>query len=585
MRSIKFAKHKILIIPLGLVAITLLSGYFLSHFTITSSAHAETSQASVTVASACSMIGNIASGEEHTKTITPGGYEEGIGKTTLKTICNDTNGYSIYAVGYSGGTLDNTTNDTYGNTNMVGITTNLTIPTGVWDGTSDTSMWAMKLTKVTNQSGAANITYNPDNLSIINSYDNYHAVPSEYTKVAEYTSSTDSTLGSLVETTYAAKVSLSQAADTYVGKVRYTMVHPNTNVDTGTPFDIAFLMAGKERDTATGLYKMQDMTPAICNSVSMPTDATAATTQETKLVDIRDGKTYWVAKLLDGNCWMTQNLDFDITGPLDSTTTNLTVAGEAPYTDGYVKDPSTNIITWTPASTAVTIHTGRDKTGPDGEINYGTNAGKWANSNNAPYSVDPGEWYQTGTYFASSVCNDKSWSTGCNFLNSAKNTAQDGVTALTTYFRQTPYADNGTHGAIGNWYNWNAAVAANDTSALSTGGITVNNSVCPAGWGLPANGKYEIVNTNYNSGAISGSLDAGLFAAPLYLVRGGFIYTNGSPAVSTLYDAGRFGYYWSSTTYSDTNGYNLSFRSANVKPDNNYYRGDGFSVRCLLRTE
>ena len=38
-----------------------------------------------------------------------------------------------------------------------------------------------------------------------------------------------------------------------------------------------------------------------------------------QLIDKRDNKKYWVAKLTDGNCWMTQNLDLDL-----STGTTLT---------------------------------------------------------------------------------------------------------------------------------------------------------------------------------------------------------------------------------------------------------------------
>lgn len=34
--------------------------------------------------------------------------------------------------------------------------------------------------------------------------------------------------------------------------------------------------------------------------------------EQIQLTDSRDGKTYW-GELTDGNCWMTQNLDFDIT--------------------------------------------------------------------------------------------------------------------------------------------------------------------------------------------------------------------------------------------------------------------------------
>ena len=61
--------------------------------------------------------------------------------------------------------------------------------------------------------------------------------------------------------------------------------------------------------------------------------------QQTQLMDTRDGKMYWVGKLPDGNCWMTQNLDLDL-----STGTTLTPA-------------NTNILkNWKPsASTTTTI--------------------------------------------------------------------------------------------------------------------------------------------------------------------------------------------------------------------------------------
>ncbi len=71
------------------------------------------------------------------------------------------------------------------------------------------------------------------------------------------------------------------------------------------------------------LVYMQDMNPSACNSQATP--AASATTVPTKtLTDSRDGSTYTIAKLADGNCWMTQNLrivsklltpdDSDVTG-------------------------------------------------------------------------------------------------------------------------------------------------------------------------------------------------------------------------------------------------------------------------------
>ncbi len=55
----------------------------------------------------------------------------------------------------------------------------------------------------------------------------------------------------------------------------------------------------------TGLTNMQDMTSSAC--------AATPTGTSVKLKDTRDGKTYYVTKLEDGNCWMTQNLAYGTT--------------------------------------------------------------------------------------------------------------------------------------------------------------------------------------------------------------------------------------------------------------------------------
>lgn len=62
---------------------------------------------------------------------------------------------------------------------------------------------------------------------------------------------------------------------------------------------------------------MQEMTASICQ------DSQEHDTKQ--LIDNRDGKTYWVTKLKDGNCWMTQNLDLDLRNiTLNGTNTSTT---------------------------------------------------------------------------------------------------------------------------------------------------------------------------------------------------------------------------------------------------------------------
>ena len=72
------------------------------------------------------------------------------------------------------------------------------------------------------------------------------------------------------------------------------------------------------QNTFGGITTMQEMTAQICTDETKPskeaTNTTIEHTTDTNLVpeatltDTRDGKTYVVRKLADGNCWMSQNL-------------------------------------------------------------------------------------------------------------------------------------------------------------------------------------------------------------------------------------------------------------------------------------
>ena len=168
----------------------------------------------VTIPVSCSITSMV--NTEHTATVDLGTYEDEIGETTFNVFCNDANGFSVYAVGYS--------DNTYGNTVMMpsiidpsnGITTGIATSGG-------TSNWAMKLSAVSGD-------YAP---ILETGFNDYHAIPAEYTKVASFASSTDATTGSSFKSTYAAYVSQGQPADTYTGKVKYTVVHPANEMPIG----------------------------------------------------------------------------------------------------------------------------------------------------------------------------------------------------------------------------------------------------------------------------------------------------------------------------------------------------------------
>jgi len=75
--------------------------------------------------------------------------------------------------------------------------------------------------------------------------------------------------------------------------------------------------SAKETASLGDITYMQEVTPEVCSSTP---EADASGNNQYQLIDKRDNKKYWVAKLKDGNCWMTQNLDLDLNGRTLTTT-------------------------------------------------------------------------------------------------------------------------------------------------------------------------------------------------------------------------------------------------------------------------
>ena len=97
------------ILPTSLTSLTILSGALLS----SSSSFADDSvvdTVEITVPVSCTMSGS--GMNSHTEEIANGTYESEIGTTTLTAFCNDNNGFSIYATGYTGNEIGGTNSNT-----------------------------------------------------------------------------------------------------------------------------------------------------------------------------------------------------------------------------------------------------------------------------------------------------------------------------------------------------------------------------------------------------------------------------------------------------------------------------------------
>ena len=381
-----------LIVSLPILVISaLILGLTVSHSSATNSGSG-TDSFTVSISSACTLSSVVDS--EHNIETNVGTYVADVGKTTIKTLCNDGNGYSVYAVGYS--------NNEEGNNKLINSKyPQYSIDTGL--ATSGlTSQWAMKLNNIPDDPSPTPPTIESD-------YNNvYGIVPPYWTKVAGRASgTTDMAEGSSFTTTYAVYASSSQYAGTYNGQVKYLLTHPSYEKPP---------------------YYMQDI--AYWKDELILEESVQA-------IDKRDSKSYWVTKLKDGNVWMTQNLDFDITGEeLNSNTTDLNTTEGLEYKNGY--SISGDIIYWKPANTAITI-----------DFQNTSPVTGWQNSSTEPYSANKTDTTETG------------------------------------------------HASFGNYYNWTTAIASNNSSTITSS--PARNSICPKGWRLPIISNYsnnDFINLN-----------------------------------------------------------------------------------------
>lgn len=356
----------------------------------------------------------------------------------------------------------------------------------------------------------------------------------------------------------AARASSAQAAGDYKNVINFNVVAEPE------PMTLAAALAAAGKGMFNGYYVMQDMTPQICANAEEVDEMSAL-----QMIDIRDNKIYWVTKLRDGHCWMTQNLDLDLN--VDTTYTHAN-------TDlGWGSDTAT--MSWKPNRSTIAWN--------------GSAFSGWANNNTAQYSADPGDYYYAGYSGTGAVLP----STTVNYLTATPNANGDIVNNGQVYFSTHPSrVHGGTHEHVGNYYNWSAAVAMNDTSGYTSstyGDVSLNpqNSICPAGWRLPTitNAAPNYANDGsknetarlayiYNGNVLVSGSSANLEAAPLYFVRGGRVYS------SALVASAEIANYWSSTINSDSIAYYFHFNAEGVhSAGNNGYRSNGRSVRCLAR--
>ena len=370
-------------------------------------------------------------------------------------------------------------------------------------------------------------------LSGDNTWSNYSGLPlyNSPLKVLINTDSNTETGPNSLDFKIAAKASIAQPSGVYSNVINFSAVIKPTPTTLAEAYANYYQATNKTMHN--GYYVMQDMADShICEN-------TEVIGSELQVIDIRDDKVYWIAKLADGHCWMTQNLDLDLsqevaltseTSDINPNTYNTNIYTE---TTGYSKDNMTGIVSWLPEKSTIAYN----------ELDNTT----WLDDILHPFSY--------------------------NRLD-----LSDG----SQIYPDTNVTNN--HGVAGNYYNWTATLASNNSTNATT---NPGNSICPKGWRLPnATNKefgnllatYNIIATNTSTSYIENMSSVNsVGAAPLYLIRSGSI--NGG----SLYNSGSYGYYWSNTFYYSSYTYNFYFGSSLIRPQGDGNRGIGRSIRCLTR--
>ena len=343
----------------------------------------------------------------------------------------------------------------------------------------------------------------------------YQAVPTSNETALKTTSAPSNDSYNL---TFGAKVNTSIPSGTYTNTVAVSVV--------ANPPLVADM---------TSLSTMQEMTPEVCEATEVGTVA--------RLTDARDQKQYWVTKLADGNCWMTQNLDLDLGVKDGNTDTTVLTPADS--------DVSNN---WTPPRS-----TEKNGTVTSDETYTGT------------YSWDFGLYVKNNPDDYNSYCDQVKTMSGCNGWTDVTNLTP-AETEWTGSIDNTVSGNTyDAHFLIGNFYQWNAATAG--TGGTIDNYANATDSICSKGWRLPTSrdgGEFDALVGDLNSTTIT--------QAPYYFNPSGEVLSG------SLRYAGSKGDYWSSTAFSHTRGaFELSFDSDSVVPSYflNPYRYYGRSVRCL----
>ena len=518
----------------------------------------------IQILAACTMATTNTPGNTYAASMMPGASTV-LGDTSIKTVCNDSNGYSIYTVGFSGNSY------TGNNNKLIGSTGNINTGTSGSD-----SYWAMKILP----DGS---TYVP---TIVNGFDSssFHEVPASFTQAVKLTSATDAgtgATGSNVKASYKISLSSTQVADTYTGKVKYVLVHPNTFIP-GT-YSITYNANGGS-GTMTGESGISNMAEhtLVTNTFIAPSGYkfTGWCTTNTSQNTCTDGDFYTNGAIIEAGTIAT------------NTTLNLyAIWDEIPKV--YMQElNSTSIATLLPniGDTIVAYDNRDEESYLIGKLADGR---YWMLDN---LRLDP-----TVTSLATLQNNTNASSQTLAFLKNGGGSEPYAPIAVSSGWESSaqdqynlPYVhtadkDNtifsygSGSGKIGVYYNYCAASAGGycyssaspSTDPDPTSLVDVKEDLCPTGWRMPTGGEggeYEALFSAYSDNVAN-------FENVLSITLTGYFFSGHIG----WQGEGQFGYFWSSTRSNASSIHDLVVYSNISVYASGFARYGGLPIHCILK--
>lgn len=559
----------------------------------------------ITVPASCTLSGTNLT---HTATTQVNQYKTDIGAANIKATCNDSAGFSIYAIGYSG--------EQYGNNKMLhsSLGDSVAINTGKYvSGTTTESVWSVKLTPV---SGAYAPTIRDDETY---DYTDYEVIPESYTKVVSSNTATDAgsgATGSNFTVDYAVFASSHQAAGTYTGKVKFTLVHPVSEPAPVAPLAesacpaSSICYAPNANDIIGSMDSISDT--KISSSPTAGVQSVSNNGAPTLIAQNYSRNEYGFAgwspdftatnssKIYGPN--QTIITKTDGTGDVDVSSHGLILYPVWIENEDYLQDwdgcgdleiaSYTNSVLSADLDSVTALKDKRD--GKVYAVARLTDGNCWFMENLRLGNVSAdlmATWSQgRGGDFTTLAESENS-----NFSNTSAANSLYSTGSATTMPRYNGNNSNrnlqprytlGKNGddyyawyGYGHYYTWNAAKASTLSFSDYSSSTAAETSLCPKGWTSPkgtnAGEYYSLFSSMSGNTSQQGSREIRSFPNN-FVLAGSF---SGSSA-----GGGTYGYYWTSSKYRSMTAYMVQFTNSSIAStgSSSYDPYSGRTIRCMI---